>query len=126
MHQINIDLTEFYYDLFGKSQPHARVDWAVFEEGQILSTKEQANLVLGVTREEIKEAIFSIGSDKAPGPDGFPARCFTKNWSTVGEDVMVAVEELFGKGLLYFELNHTSVTLIPKNSHEPTIRMWGS
>ncbi|GKE08408.1 RNA-directed DNA polymerase, eukaryota, reverse transcriptase zinc-binding domain protein, partial [Tanacetum coccineum] len=35
-------------------------------------TKSEADLkVEDITDEEIKEAIFGIGNDKAPGPDGF-------------------------------------------------------
>lgn len=30
--------------------------------------------------EEIKEAVFNLGGDKAPGPDGFPMQFFKTFW----------------------------------------------
>lgn len=70
---------------------------------------------------EIKEVIFSIGNEKAPGPDGFPAGFFKKNWDLVGDDVAAGVLEFFEKGRILKEWNHTVVTLIPKKAHEPTV-----
>jgi hypothetical protein len=32
---------------------------------------------------EISDALFQIGPLKAPGPDGFPARFFQRNWGTL-------------------------------------------
>ena len=43
-------------------------------------TDEQNNeLVLVPTAAEIKEAVFSIHADKAPGPDGFSANFYHSN-----------------------------------------------
>ncbi|KAF7832377.1 reverse transcriptase [Senna tora] len=39
------------------------------------------------TREEVKEAVFSMYPTKAPEPDGFPALFYQKYWEVVGEDV---------------------------------------
>lgn len=35
---------------------------------------------------EISDALFQIGPMKAPGPDGFPARFFQKNWAVLKEE----------------------------------------
>lgn len=48
-----------------------------------------------ITDDEIKMAIFAIGSDKAPGPDGFNAFFFKENWEVVGNDVVDAVQYFF-------------------------------
>jgi len=37
--------------------------------------------------EEIGDALFQIGPLKAPGPDGFPARFFQRNWCWINLDV---------------------------------------
>lgn len=42
------------------------------------------SLAMQVQPEEIKAALFSIGSFKSPGEDGFPAIFFHANWDLVG------------------------------------------
>ncbi|GJT62905.1 RNA-directed DNA polymerase, eukaryota, reverse transcriptase zinc-binding domain protein [Tanacetum coccineum] len=37
-----------------------------------------------VTNEEIKEAMFSIGDNRAPGLDGFTSNVFKKDWNIIG------------------------------------------
>lgn len=48
--------------------------------------------------EEIKEALFSINLEKAPGPDGFSACFFQSNWGIVGRDMIREVQEFFISG----------------------------
>jgi len=44
-------------------------------------------LLLPVTKEDVKDAIFSMHSYKAPGPDGFQSIFFKTYWHIVGDDV---------------------------------------
>lgn len=115
------DFSAFYRDLFGRVVPRERTVAPIFDEGPSLTNEEQNSLVLGVTKEEIKSAIFGIGNETAPGPDGFPAGFFKKNWVLVGDDVVTGVMEFFEKGRILKEWNHTVITLIPKKTHEPTV-----
>ncbi|CAL5097923.1 unnamed protein product [Urochloa decumbens] len=48
--------------------------------------------------QEISDALFQIGPIKAPGPDGFPARFFQRNWELMKEDVTEAVKRFFTTG----------------------------
>ncbi|GJY81166.1 protein LAZ1 [Tanacetum coccineum] len=73
-------------------------------------------MVRNVTNEEIKTAMFDIGDDRAPGPDGFTPAFFKKNWDIVGNDVCNAMREFFINGQLLKEINHTFLALIPKVS----------
>lgn len=41
--------------------------------------------------EEISNALFQIGSQKTPGPDGFPACFFQYNWEVFRDDICVVV-----------------------------------
>ncbi|GKC44700.1 aspartic peptidase, partial [Tanacetum coccineum] len=74
------------------------------------------NMVQNVTNEEIKAAMFDIGDDRAPGPDGFTSAFFKKSWDIVGNDVCNAVCEFFINCQLLKEINHTFLALIPKVS----------
>nr|GEY40675.1 hypothetical protein [Tanacetum cinerariifolium] len=74
----------------------------------------RAQMVRNVTNEEIKSAMFSIGDDRAPGPDGFTSAFFKKSWNIVGDDICKAVRDFFSNGKLLKETNHTFLALIPK------------
>nr|GEY55266.1 hypothetical protein [Tanacetum cinerariifolium] len=41
-----------------------------------LNDQEALNMVREISNQEVKDAIFSIGDDKSPGPDGFTASLF--------------------------------------------------
>lgn len=58
----------------------------------------------------------SIGPIKAPGPDGFPARFFQRNWEVLKEDITAAVLEFFSTGYMPPGVNDTAIALIPKVS----------
>ncbi|XP_071721877.1 uncharacterized protein [Rutidosis leptorrhynchoides] len=53
-----------------------------------------------VSTVEIRDALWSIGSSKAPGIDDFNAYFFKKNWSLVGEDFTEVVLSFFSSGCL--------------------------
>ncbi|KAK9071869.1 hypothetical protein SSX86_008299 [Deinandra increscens subsp. villosa] len=76
-------------------------------------------MVRPVTKEEVKEAIFDIDDDKAPGLDGFSAKIFKASWSIVGDEVCRAIQEFFENGKLLTEINATIISLIPK-CHSPS------
>ncbi|GKA96494.1 RNA-directed DNA polymerase, eukaryota, reverse transcriptase zinc-binding domain protein [Tanacetum coccineum] len=79
-----------------------------------LSKKDASQIIRPFTDREIKEAMFSISDNKAPGPDGYSARYFKKAWHIVGTDICNVVKEFFSSGKLLGELNATIISHIPK------------
>lgn len=67
-----------------------------------------------ITDDVIKEAIFSIDSDKAPGREGFNVGFFKLAWPVVGGEITAAILEVFHSGKLLKQLNGTLITLVPK------------
>ncbi|GJU18478.1 hypothetical protein Tco_1146444 [Tanacetum coccineum] len=61
-------------------------------------------------------ALFSMGDDKALGPDGFTIAFFKKSWDIMGSEITNAVRGFFSNGKLLKELNHTIISLISKVS----------
>lgn len=45
--------------------------------------------------EEIRSALWDLGPDKAPGPDGFLPLFFRSYWTIVGHDVVQAIQNAF-------------------------------
>ena len=71
-------------------------------------------LAAPVTSVEVKDALFSIHPNKAPGPDGFNAFFFRRTWHILGEDLTRAIQSFFYSGHMLRELNHASISLVPK------------
>lgn len=70
---------------------------------------------------EVKNVVFSIDDDKAPGSDGFSAAFFKHNWDLVGRTVTNVVLEFFRHGKILKEVNHTTIALIPKSNGAQTM-----
>ncbi|KAJ9536622.1 hypothetical protein OSB04_un000171 [Centaurea solstitialis] len=79
-----------------------------------LSISESLHMIRPITDEEIRWAVFHIGNDKAPGPDGYTFKFFKSAWDIVGNDLQVAVDNFFYSGRMLKEINHTLLCFIPK------------
>jgi len=64
--------------------------------------------------EEIKEAVFALNADEAPGPDGFGGHYYQTFLDIVGTDVVQSVQEFFLGGVLPPNINSNMTVLIPK------------
>lgn len=51
-------------------------------------------------KEEIKEAVFGLGNDRVPGPDGFPIAFFHHFWKLFEDDLLVFFDEFHANGVL--------------------------
>ncbi|KAL0288904.1 UNVERIFIED_CONTAM: hypothetical protein Sradi_7086900, partial [Sesamum radiatum] len=80
----------------------------------LISEEEATQITAPVQRHEIKDALFDINEDSAPGPDGFSSSFFKATWAVIGEDVCRAIMEFFNHGRLLKQLNATLLTFIPK------------
>jgi len=72
------------------------------------------HLLKPVTMEEVKDAIFSMQSYKAPGPDGFQPIFFKTYWHIVGNDVWKMVSDAFASGSIDPNLAETMIVPILK------------
>ena len=63
---------------------------------------------------EIKDAVFALNGDGAPGLDGFGGHFYQTYWDIVGKDVVQFVQEFFQGGLLPNNINSNLIVLIPK------------
>nr|GEY06987.1 hypothetical protein [Tanacetum cinerariifolium] len=67
---------------------------------RVLDDAKADFMVRDVSNDEVKSVIFSIGDDRAHGPDGFTAAFFKKTWDVVGGDINCAIRDFFSNGPL--------------------------
>lgn len=63
---------------------------------------------------EIKEALFDIGDNKAPGLDGYSSKFYKGAWPIIRKDVCTAVRMFFQGGEIPKGVNATTIALVPK------------
>lgn len=71
---------------------------------------------------EIKEALFSMNSSKAPSMDGFNVFFYKHCWNIIGASVTEAVQDFFRSGYMPNQIDCTYVSLIPKVAHATSIK----
>jgi hypothetical protein len=79
-----------------------------------ITEEDNDRLVMPITKEELKEALFQMHPDKAPGPDGFNPAFYQHFWELCGNDVFEATKEWLERGYFPSSLNETNICLIPK------------
>ncbi|KAL2253455.1 UNVERIFIED_CONTAM: Retrovirus-related Pol polyprotein from type-2 retrotransposable element R2DM [Sesamum indicum] len=111
------EFVDYYTSLLGTEAHTLPVDDGVFEWGPLLTPEHTMELCRAVTPLEVKDAIFHISDNKAPGPDGYSSCFFKKAWNIVGDQVCRAVLDFFRCGRMLRQLNHTIIALVPKSDH---------
>jgi len=110
------EIVRFYKNLLGSSPVHStsNIDSLRSALPKRLTEAQQSELAREVSASEIREVLFSLKDNKAPGPDGFNALFYKKAWGIVGHTVIEAIKDFFKSGNLLKEINSTAVTLIPQ------------
>ncbi|KAJ0575244.1 putative RNA-directed DNA polymerase [Helianthus annuus] len=86
-----------------------------------LNLSQSAMLVKRFTKEEIKEAVWSCGGDKTPGPDGFTFMFLKDFWDIFEQDFGFALDYFYVHGKLNRGCNSSFISLIPKINNPQTI-----
>ena len=66
------------------------------------------------TEEEVRQALFMMHPEKAPGPDGMTALFFQHSWHVIKKDVVELVNNFLVTGELDPTMNITNICMIPK------------
>jgi hypothetical protein len=113
--------TEYFKNLYtadGSVQP----DLITSLLQEKVTQKANDTLCSAFTDDEISFALFQIGPTKAPGPDGFPACFYQRNWGILKEDIIAAVRNFFTDGTMPDGVNGTAIVLIPKVKNPVTLK----
>ncbi|XP_021773637.1 uncharacterized protein LOC110737613 [Chenopodium quinoa] len=97
---ISSDFIDFYTNLLGsQSAATGKVHLKVISEGQVLSDEAGLGISRPFSSNDVKNAIWSIQDDKAPGPDGFSSK----------------------NGSMLKQVNNTTLTLVPKVENDDKV-----
>lgn len=77
--EIADSFVRFYKGLFGVPKPATPLLPEVIQHGYVLDGEESNNLIAPITIKEIRDALFAIKDDKAPGPDEYSSAFFKRN-----------------------------------------------
>ena len=107
---------DFFIGLFTSSNPSIpnNLDGLISPS---LSQDDIEMLTKIPTADEIKKVVFSMGSNKSPGPDGMSALFFKFYWNVIGGEVIEAVTSIFNRRYMLKEINHSFIALIPKGNN---------
>lgn len=82
---------------------------------RMVNDEMNEKLIMISTASDIKEEVFSIHADKAPRPDGFSESFFRTNWDTIGNGIVVEIQDFFFiSDSLPPKINETHIKLIPR------------
>lgn len=80
-----------------------------------LNEQENRSLEESFTREEIRQVIFEGNGDKCLGPDDFNLDFLKNFWDTVGEEIVLFMQEFHRKCKLSKAVTASFLALIPKH-----------
>lgn len=106
-------ITEYYSSIFTAQMSESS---PVVQESISPKVTLEMNqtLIAPTSALEIKETLFSIHPDKAPGPDGCSASFYQTFWDIIGDDISKDIQDFFAAGSMDSRQNETHVRLIPK------------
>jgi hypothetical protein len=104
---------EFYHQLYS-AEDISGLDEVLDHVPRKVLPEMNEQLDRPFSNEEVKAALFEMYPTKAPGPDGFPAHFFQRNWEVCGEEVTRAVLRVLRGQDSPECINKTFIVPIPK------------
>lgn len=81
---IQNEVLGFYKSLMGTpAVVTTSMDIQIIRNGNLLDQEQRLQLIAPITRQEVKNALMSIGDDKAPGIDGYSSKFFKAAWGII-------------------------------------------
>ncbi|KAL9678347.1 hypothetical protein QQ045_016191 [Rhodiola kirilowii] len=105
----------YFKSILAETKVCSPIDHVVVKNGKLIEDHQCRALIREASDADIWKALSSIGSDKSPGPDGFSASFFRKNWSLVGKEFCSGIRHCLKFNALPKGMNSAYIALIPKS-----------
>ena len=86
-----------------------------------INQRQREELIAPFSDQEIKEAVWSCGGDKCPGPDGFNFNFIKEFWGVMKPEFRRFVDEFHAHGSFPRGSNASFLALIPKVNHPQSL-----
>ena len=121
-HRISEHIVDYYQNLFFSTNSFLQEQLLVEEViPKMIDDTTNNLLIMSPSELEVKNAVFGLNPDGAPGPDGFGACFYQTYWEIIKKDVLAAVLQFFQSGWLPPNYNSNTLILIPKSSNADSI-----
>jgi hypothetical protein len=96
----------------------------LWTDEETLNAADNADLTRPFTTEEIKKALFSMETNRAPGPDDISSEFYQHFWEVVKDDIMNLFYGFYNGTLDLQCLNYKVITLLPKMADASKIQQF--
>ncbi|XP_026400459.1 uncharacterized protein LOC113296367 [Papaver somniferum] len=119
--QLREHVVQFYEDKFNVHE--SDLDASLFDYEHVgISEEESLAMDKIPTPDEIKQAVFDLGDDSAPGPDGFSGCFYRHCWDIINEYLIKAIIFCWNTGHIPNGVNSSLIILLPKVTGANTLR----
>ncbi|XP_026448250.1 uncharacterized protein LOC113348618 [Papaver somniferum] len=108
-------VVQFYEDKFNGQDPVIEGDLFDFEHASI-SVEESNAMDMIPSPEEIKQAVFDLSADSAPGSDGFSGCFYRHCWDIIHDDLTKAIINCWNAGSIPNGVNSSFIILLAKSA----------
>jgi hypothetical protein len=108
------NIAQDYFAQIFKEGTHEDDDMVTNMLQGCVTVEDNHSLTKDFVIEEFKEALFSMHSDKAPGPDGFNPAFYKHFWELCGKEIYESSVQWLQRGRFPEHMNDTNIVLIPK------------
>ncbi|XP_060182890.1 uncharacterized protein LOC132612823 [Lycium barbarum] len=120
---IKENITNYYQNLFSTDPTTSPLLCATNPSIRGALTHEEKEILrTPLTIKEIKQAVFSFKSYKAPGPEGMHPFLYQKFWSTISNPLIDFCKKTFTTLNMDKQINHTYIFLIPKRDNTTMLK----
>jgi len=119
--EVGDEFVAYYQQLLGTSKSTVPLDNAVIRCGSCLPSSSHDFLLSPVSCEDIRQVVFSIENEKAPGPGSYSSFFFKQAWSIVGRDFCAAIQDFFHSSRLLKQVSHSIIALVPKSENASSL-----
>ena len=115
---------DYFEELFSTTSP-SDFDNFLSEITPEITPQMNQQLVTIATEEEVREALFMMHPEKAPGPDGMTTLSFQHSWHIIKSDLVDMVTNFLVSGEMDLRLNITHICMIPKTERPTRMTEYG-